>query len=199
MVRPRSIFAGGTDYSGVPLEDIREHLLEWRENCRALGEALGQYQEKVEFHEEMLSEPIEVLRFVSVMRDFFELSKTDFDRLVEATNSGVKAAHVELVSEMADAATSKDKYCVTFKREFILGPMKDESMRGLLDNIYADAREGVLFMRDLDNLKFRLRTFVDVHTSSTRKAELVGLRPGLWGFSINLKEMWRRVKAWFKQ
>ncbi len=194
MARPRSIFAGGTDYSGVPLEDIRDHFRDWRKNCLDVVEALGRYKNEVETSKEKLSEPIEVLRFVSVLADFFELSSADFDRLIEATESGVKEAHVELVAELAHAAAAKDDYCATFKREFISGPMKDESMRGLLDKIYADAREGVIYMRDLENLKHRLKTFVDVHAPNPPREELVGLRPGAWGFSFNLKEAWQRFR-----
>jgi pyrimidine deaminase RibD-like protein len=156
----RALFAGMTDYTGIPLEIILSHLEKWRNNSTSTVDTLNRLENQVLACEDRLDFPREILEYISFFRDLFSRYAADFDRLLNELPNGVTSAHVELLQQLYKSAVFEERLCIRFKKEHIERRLKEESLRGLIDRIYAESRDMLIDCKDLSNLAPRLTTFV---------------------------------------
>jgi pyrimidine deaminase RibD-like protein len=152
--------AGMTDYTGVPMDVILSHLRAWRDNTTRTIEELTRLKGLVEEQQDKLDEPNEMLAYIHFFIDLFSRYADDFERLLAELPRGVSEAHVQIVRQIYDSASHEEKHCVRFTDEHIHRPLKDESLRGLVDKIYGESRDMLIDYKDLSNLVPRLRTFI---------------------------------------
>lgn len=158
--RPRSIFVGMTDYTGVPLDAILPHLRKWRDNTTAAAEELVALRDKVEANQDRLDGPREILSYIDFFIDLFGRFAGDFERLLTEIPRGVTESHVQIVEQIYESASHEERHCIGFKNEHIERSLKDEDLRWLVDNIYSQSRSMLIDYLDLSNLVPRLRTYV---------------------------------------
>lgn len=156
----RSVGVGDTDYTGAQLLDIHRHFKEWRSETRETIKNLQKLHLEVE---DNFSEPHSfqsVQGYLSHFIDLFSRYQYDFGRLISGMKREVKDAHVELVSQLFESCEVEENRCVRFKSRHIEQDLSNESIRPLLDEIYSVTRGVLHSLKDLSNLKPRLRTFI---------------------------------------
>lgn len=156
----RSFLAGMTDYTGAPMSVILSHLRGWRTATADTIENLRAFQDRAERERKKLDGPEDILSYIQYFTSLFERYLGDFERLLNELPHGVSAAHVEIVQQMYSSSKSEEQLCINFKHEHIERSLKDESLRGLIDDVYGESRQMLIDCRDLSNLTPRLRTFV---------------------------------------
>jgi GGDEF domain-containing protein len=170
-VRKRSLMAGMTDYTGVSMDVILAHLRDWRDETAGAIEALRRLDRAVDQHRNDLNWPDEIRGYVEFFIDLLGRYLGDFDRLLSEMPRLVTAAHVEIVQQIYDSASHEEEYCLRFKRDHIVRPMKDEELRWLGDDIYEQSKSMMIDYHDLSNLVRRLRTFVATAPKLERELE----------------------------
>lgn len=160
MKRQRAFIAGGTDYTGMPMDDILSHLKDWRDNTVQTMQKLSELKTSALRHRDRLDSPGNIIEFLDFFIDRFDRYAGDFSRLVGELPHGVAEAHIEIVRQIYMSSEHEDDFCVRFKNDQIERSLKDERMRGLVDEIYGQSRDMVIDYRDLSNLVPRLRTFL---------------------------------------
>jgi hypothetical protein len=193
MPHKRALMAGMTNYTGVGLNDILADIRQWHTTTEETITTLRQFRKEVESNAEIFEDAPTVLEYIDHFCYLFERYASDFRRLAEELPRGVRDSHVETVSQLYTDSRFEDKECVDFKHEFIQHRLLNEQARPKLDAIYSETRGTLIDYRDLSNLAVRLRALSG--SSPLQGAEIVQLRPGIWGFSIDLKGMWRWIKA----
>ncbi len=156
----RSSLAGMTDYTGAPMSVILSHLRGWRTATADTIENLRAFRGKVERERKKLHSPEDILSYIQYFISLFERYLGDFERLLNELPNGVSSAHVEIVQQMYSSSKYEEQVCINFKHEHIERSLKDERLRGLIDDIYGESRQMLIDCRDLSNLTPRLRTFV---------------------------------------
>ena len=152
--------AGMTDYTGVSKDVILSHLRGWRHSTADTIKTLRGLHDQVEAHKEKLDWPNEIIWFIDFFIDLFKRYAGDFARLLKELPHNVSDAHVQIVRQIYDSSKLEERLCVKFKQEHIELRLKDESLRWLVDRIYAETRDMIIDYRDLSNVVPRLRTFV---------------------------------------
>jgi hypothetical protein len=199
----RSAIQCGTDYTGVPLEDIYQHLSEWKETTQELLRNLEDYRLQVMKNEKRIDHADEVLDFILFSSDLFTRFLGDYDRLLAEIPSGVTEAHVEIISQMVKRSDYHKGACVQFKKDHIAKNLRDESIRPLLDRIYADTGNEIVNYSDLHNVIPRLRTYVGSKIESggsglsVDDAEALELKPNVFGIGLNLNYIIKRISKAF--
>ena len=193
MTRPRSIFAGGTDYTGVGLSDIVGQILEWRDNTAATIKFLESQITVIQDRAALLEDPTEIERFVAYFIDLFRRYLADLAILVEQIPTRVRERHIELVSQLFDSSQVEEHLCIRFKENFVNKSIPHEEMRPFLDRIYGETRDQLIDFQDFSNLVPRLRTFIDEATSG--RDQVFQLTPSFWGMGLNLRVLWQRAKG----
>jgi hypothetical protein len=206
VTRPRSLFAGGTDYTAVPLDDILAHLEDWRDALR----------QDIEVNRNVLSRLLERppspqvrggQEFSEYFIDLFERFIGDFDRLVSEIPSGVRSRHVEITSQVYRGARDADRVCVAFKRDYRLDALSpSDRTQNILAELYRLNRDAVIDLFDLSNVVSRLRTYVDDTLSvasaniDSRAINALELKPNFFGVGVNLNWvidwLYRRKQRW---
>lgn len=174
MTRPRSILGGGTDYTGVSLEDIFDHFKEWRESTNALIRKLAGLKSKAIKNKNNIDHVDDIIDFIDLSIDLFGRFLSDWDRLLAEIPEGVTEAHIEMISQIVKRSEYHEKTCVNFKHDHIEKDLRDESMRPLLDDIYAETRGEIINYTDLYNVIPRLQTYL----GSKFKGDMDGLNIG---------------------
>lgn len=160
--RERALFAGATDYTGVPIEDVLSHLREWRDDtAQCIGDLL-RYEKEVETHRRELHSPDDVLAHIKFFVDLLERYAADFERLVTEMPESVTEAHVEIVRQIYDSSVQARDRGTRFAADQVEAGVKDEAVRWLVDGIYQQSAGMLADYGDLSNLVPRLRTFIGV-------------------------------------
>ncbi|MBA4389803.1 MAG: hypothetical protein C0399_02565 [Syntrophus sp. (in: bacteria)] len=206
MTRVRSAYRCGTDYTGVPLEDICQHLSEWKESTQELCRKLEDYRLQVVANGEKLDHADEVLDFILFSGDLFARFLGDYHHLLSEIPSGVTEAHVEIISQMVERSDYHEQTCVQFKNDHIVKDLRDETMRPLLDRIYGDTRDEIVNYSDLHNVIPRLKTYVGSKSEGRKSGlsvddtEALELKPNIFGIGLNLNYIIKRIgKAFGKR
>ena len=200
MTRRRSILRGSTDYTGVPLEDIYEHLKEWRKSTAEMLRNLSKYKTEVIENEPKIEHASTVIIFINSSIDLFNRFLSDFDRILDELPYQVTAPHIEIIDQIYRRSELHEQSCVRFKQDHIETSLRDESMRPLLDAIYADTRDEIVNYSDLSNLITRLRTYIGAGLNKSRRRisaddiEAFELKPNIFGIGLNLNYLIKKVK-----
>src|SRR3954471_19654986 len=102
MTRSRSIMAGMTDYTGVPLTDILEHFADWRAGLDYSVMGLGNIRARLATHTED-RRAADGLGFLDHFVDLFRRFADDCGRLATEMPTGVRTRHVAVVSQMYES------------------------------------------------------------------------------------------------
>lgn len=191
MSRPRSIFAGDTDYTGVPLVDVIDHFVAWRdalrEDIQMNRNILRRLLEQPRSHQVRAGE-----EFCEYFIDLFERFIGDFERLLSELPAGVRTRHIETVSQMYRGARNADRACIVFKRDHHLDALSPSNRtQNILAEFYRLNRDAVLNLFDLSNVVSRLRTFVDdasapaINPADNSAVNALELKPNFFGIGVN--------------
>lgn len=198
MPYERHYLAGWTDYTGVSLEDICQHLSEWEKLTRDTISQLEKYRATVKNKAELLENAREVTSYLNFFIDLFSRYLSDIQRLVRELPSGVTEAHVEIVRQLYRSSKTEDDVAIRFRNTWIEKKLPHEEMRPLLDDIYADTRAVLIDYSDLSNLVPRLKTFVGSRGLPTEVLPDLHLKPSFFGIGLNLNRLFARVYKWWK-
>ncbi len=196
MVYERSPFAGDTDYTGVPMQDIILHLEDWRRNTDATIEKIERGIQKVKDQSWMFENSEEVVSFGEHFIDLFSRYRHDIDRLLNELPQEVTQAHIEIIEQIYKSSRHEERLTVEFKQDFLHNNLSHEEVRQILGDIYASVRGRLVDFRDFSNLELRLRTFISAPQPSEVLPE-IELKPSIYGFSIDLKRLFLRIKKWW--
>jgi hypothetical protein len=191
LSRPRSIFAGDTDYTGVPLADVLDHFAAWRdalrEHIQVNRNILCRLLEQPTSHKVRSGQ-----EFCEYFIDLFERFIGDFERLLAELPAGVRTRHIETVSQMYRGARDADDRCVAFKRDHHLDALlPSDHTQNILAEFYRLNRDAVVNLFDLSNVLSRLRTFVDdtpapgVNAPESSPMNALELKPNFFGVGVN--------------
>jgi len=130
MTRKRSIHAGMTDYTGVPLQDIVGHLGQWSEETGKAIATLKRQRGVVAQERTRFEFPEDILRYIDYFVDLFTRYQGDIDRVLAEISSGVRETHLEILSQILRSSDHEETHCLAFKREHITHRLRDERARG---------------------------------------------------------------------
>jgi hypothetical protein len=206
MTRQRSEIQGGTDYTGVSLADIYEHLRQWRESTNELIQKLAKYKSQVIIEQNKIDYADDVIDFIELSTDLFSRFLSDYDRLLAQIPRGVTEIHIEIISQIVTRSDYHERSCVQFKQDHIEKNLRDESLRPLLDQIYAETRGEVINYSDLHNVIPRLKTYIgsklkgdDRHRLTVDDTDVLELKPNVFGIGLNLNYVIKRLKGMFSK
>jgi hypothetical protein len=206
VITQRSEIQGGTDYTGVSLTDIYEHLRQWRESTKELIENLARYKSQVVREKGKIDYADDVIDFIDLSIDVFSRFVPDLDRLLAQIPRGVTEAHVEIISQIVRRSEYHEGSCVQFKHDHIERKLRDESTRSLLGHIYAETRGEIINYSDLHNVIPRLRTYIgsrlkadDRHRLTADDTDALELKPNIFGIGLNLNYVIKRLKEIFSK
>jgi hypothetical protein len=161
MVRPRSIFAGDTDYTGVDLSDVVAHIEQWRDALVADVEGLGNIRARLQAHGDA-SGVRDGLSHIDHFRDLFTRYRGDLARLAEELPLGVRSRHVEIASQLYQSLTSEDHTCVVFKQRHYLDALSEsDEVQNILAEVYRLSRDTIIDLGDVGSIVPRLKTYLD--------------------------------------
>jgi hypothetical protein len=206
MTRQRSEIQGGTDYTGISLPDIYEHLRQWRKSTNELIQKLTKYKSQVIIEQNKIDYADDVIDFIELSIDLFSRFLSDYDRLLAEIPRGVTEIHIEIISQIVTRSDYHERSCVQFKHNHIEKNLRDESMRPLLDHIYAETRGEVINYSDLHNVIPRLKTYIgsklkgdDRHRLTVDDTDFLELKPNVFGIGLNLNYVIKRLKGMFSK
>jgi len=200
-----SINYARADYTGVPLQDIYEHLKDWRNSTNELLHNLNEHKAKAIQYKEQIDRVNVIISFIDGSIDLFSRFLSDFDRLIAEIPDQVTAPHIEIISQILRRSELHEQSCVLFKQDHIEKSIRDESMRPLLDAIYADTRDEIVDYSDLSNVIPRLKTYIgsglrnNEHGVSDDALDALELKPNIFGIGFHLNYLIKRVKQRFKK
>ena len=203
MVHGRSKIAGGTDYTGVSLEDIVADLRAWQRNTDEAVQLLEGHLSEACRHRSRLDSPKRIERYIQHFIELFKRYSGDFARLVAELPAGVEQRHVHIVRQIYESSRLEDEVCANFSHGNIHRAIKDNSLRYcLLDKIYEDTRGMIVDYFDLSNLAPRLETFVGPTSSVARlnldDIDVLELKPNICGIGLNLNYIFKRIMGFFR-
>ena len=204
MPRERSIIAGFTDYTGVELDDIIEHIKEWRSLTLGAIEKLKNYGKQVELNRNRLHNPNDILSYIKHFIDLFERYSNDFSRLIKELTVSVEHRHIETIKQICKSKDYEEKVCIQFKNDHIEIDLKDESLRNsLVDLIYEDTRGIIVSYYDLSNVVPRIEALEGMQTNgkeqSSNHLDAFELKPNFFGIGLNLNYIFKKIVSKFKR
>ena len=202
MTRKRAMIAGMTDYTGVGLEDIMEHIHEWRNDTNDAIKSLCQLRQRVSNEFKSLRRAEDIIEYIDYFNDLFSRYAYDFQRLTDEMKYAVQEKHVETISQIFDSSYMEERHCVEFKKDQINRTLEDESKRPLLDEIYQVTRGLIIDYKDLSNVHRRLITFIEKKPQPVQEnidnVDLMELKPNFFGIGLNVNNIIKRIKDKFK-
>lgn len=205
MTRQRATIRGGTDYTGVSLQDIYEHFTEWQKSTNDLIQKLTSFRSEALENKKNIDHIDDIIDFIDLSIDLFGRFLSDWDRLLIEVPCAVTEAHIEILSQILKRSEFHEKSCVNFKHDHIAKDLRDESMRHLLDDIYAKTRDEIINYSDLDNAIPRLKTYIGAKLQGEQRGltiddtEVLELKPNFFGIGLNLNYLIKRLKQFFQR
>jgi hypothetical protein len=196
MPRQRSPIAGCTDYTGVSIEDITEHISQWIEN---LVDDLSRLDKELanvachEHHDRCLAQ--EGLYYIEHFKDLFKRYCNDLTLLKKELPKGVQPRHLVIAQQLYQSVKSEDRYCAHFKMANSLdGFAPSDNLRKLLASVYAFTRDSVIDLRDLSNIASRLEALEGISSITENVSQTamnaLELKPNFFGIGLNLNYIW---------
>lgn len=207
MTRPRSIFPGDTDYTGVPLPDILDHFRDWSNALSAETAHLASVRRRLEA---FISSSVakDGLEYVDCFRDLFNRYRSDIDRVIAEIPAGVLPRHVETVRQIYRSSRTEELLCVDLKRRHYLDALNErDRVQNELAEIYRHTRDALINLRDLSNVVARLETYVQLSPGGPQQASGVNaleLKPNFMGIGVNVNYIWERwglpaIRRWLRR
>ena len=190
MKKPRSIFAGATNFMGASLADIREYIDDWIQALSETNVSLKAQSDIIEANKNKFDRSAEILSYIDFFIDCFERYIEDLTRLKSYLKLNVSSSNVEILQNVYDDSSSKEHICVNFARAHINRAVIDESYRVNLDRVYAISRDMVIDLKDVSNLVSALKTFV-VNPDSAE--DVIEIKPNFFGLGVNLNALLRKL------
>jgi len=160
MVFERNILPGTTDYTGVPMEDILEHLKDWLINTDLVIKNISEEREKVKAKDTLFEDSEGILSYCDYFVELFSRYRNDLVRLNKEMPVAVTQSHLEIIHQLYRSSRNEAPSAIEFKTEWISHRLPHNEVRPILDQIYKNARHLFEYFRDLPNLAQRLLTFI---------------------------------------
>ena len=199
--RERSYLAGLSDFTGVDLEGLIEHLRDWRANTEDTIRLLQLALAEVEKHEEDFSAHVfrEVLGFAHHMIDTFTRYIEDFDRLIKELPDEVAERHIAIIDQLYQDSKAQERLCVSFKRDAYEGVHAHCEMIPLTTRVYAISRDMMIDYSDLSNINHRLKTYLGHRRATAKGLDALELKPNIFGVGLNLNYVLQRLHEWWRR
>lgn len=160
MPRQRSLFAGGTDYTAVSLDDILHDLATWRDALASDRARHDRWRGRLDSLPRS-KHTQEGRQFVAYMDDVLGRLHGEFALLTRELPMGVQTRHPQIVRDMFRLAREADTECVRLKQALHLDAVDDRREEDrLLAEIYAESRDCIVDLFDLSNIAPRLEMLV---------------------------------------
>lgn len=198
MTYKRHYLAGWTDYTGVQLDDIIQHLRDWERATKETIVLLQEYRVTANNKAELLENSTEIISYLSFFISLFSRYLSDLQRLLQEVPLGITEAHVEVVNQLYRSSKNEDSITVNFKNDWVYKSLPHEEMRALLDSIYAETRNLLIDYRDLSNIVPRLKTFIGVRSRPTEILQDFHLKPSFFGIGLNLNRLLAKAHNWWR-
>ena len=201
--RPRSLFAGCTDYTGVGVDVIVDHLKDWRATTSETIGHLRTYRSRVDASSNSFDSPRDIRDYIDGCIDLFTRYISDFDRIIEELPRQVLARHVTTVEQIYESSVLEENRCVRFASEHVNTGLREEVVRPVLEAIYASSRDQIIDYKDLSNVAYRLRALVESANEPDRRAtsaiDALELKPNFFGVGINLNHIFKVIARRFRR
>lgn len=162
MEKERLTYFGFTDYSVAPLELIISDLKkEYLSLTGIVIKRLEELKKKVNENFDRLEEPYEIINYIDCCSILFKGFEYDFKRLLNEIPNGIEERHLDIINQIWERSCYEERNSNRdFKREHIIGKLKDESLHPLLSEIYSLTGNLLVHNKNLSSLNKRLKTFV---------------------------------------
>ena len=152
------MMAGMTDYTGVAIGDIVEHLREWKAGTEQTIKKLHALRHAVEEASDRLHNPAGITSYIDYFVNLFSRFTTEFGRLITELPNGIRQSHADAVRALYDSARLEEALCAQFSRDHIQRYIEDDDLRhNVIDEIYGETRDCIVDYFDLSNLAPRLQ------------------------------------------
>jgi hypothetical protein len=124
------------------------------------------------------------------------------ERVIDELPKEVAERHVNTLAYLYEDSSANEDLCAVFSDRHIDRSLPDESMRPLIDRIYALTRGLLIDYKDLSNLNAMLKTYIGTKGSSEatseQNTEILKLSPEFYGFGVNLKPLAKKALSEFR-
>lgn len=168
MGEPRYNPAGVRDYTGVSLNEIISDIAWLHSQAVELIPRLQGFEEEVKKNGEYLEDPADITRVIHYHLSLFEDYVKDLKRLMDELPKGVEDRHILIIEGIrTSAAHHNGGMIVEFKKDHIIGRLKDERLRHLLDDIYSSIRQYIVDVVAGCSFRDQLATFVGTKSAQS--------------------------------
>ena len=204
MAIQKSILAGMTDYTGAELTDITEELDIFISYTEKSAETLPDLKSKVNQAPEKFDFPDDLIDHIDVFQSKFKRYLTDLRRVRSEIETSIEERHVATINNLFASSQLDEKSCQRFKNDNICKSLKDESVRPLVDRIYAVTMGVAVDYRDLSNMKACLERFVGTTFKKNESAidtadKIIDLKPNFFGIGLNINNAIKYVLSLWKK
>jgi hypothetical protein len=199
MADKRLTMQGVRDYRVVQLPDLIQDIGEHRDLVQETINRLDSLKAGVVGNAEHLDDAEEILQAMDHMLSVLGGIWGDISRLCEELPYGVEDKHLEAVSQIHEACRiEKEGICRGFKEAFICRKLKDESMRGLLDQIHSLYDNRMFNLLVLADINARLRTYLGEGLPDRRTRSRGLKNTGIPDLKIPADTHWEDIKLEFQ-
>lgn len=181
-----------TDYTCVSLKDILDHLRDWHRATQETADLLRKDLAEVESKAAQLGDPDDIRGYLRYFLDLLHRYASEFERLLEELPQGVTQAHMEAVTQLQKSSAYEENRCVEFKKRHIMRGRLTQPTRQLLDEIYGESRDLLIYYKDLSNLAPRLGSLIGT-------APVVKLKPEFHGVGLDVRGVFHRLLTWLRR
>jgi len=168
------------------------------------AETLPDLKSKVNQAPEKFDFPDDLIDHIDVFQSKFKRYLTDLRRVRSEIETSIEERHVATINNLFASSQLDEKSCQRFKNDNICKSLKDESVRPLVDRIYAVTMGVAVDYRDLSNMKACLERFVGTtfkkNESAIETADFfIDLIPYFFGIGLKIYKAIKYVLSLWKK
>jgi hypothetical protein len=146
--------------SDPSVEHIIDRLKMRHADAVSMLDVLDGYRQMVDVSRSDLENPQAVNEYVAFFADLVGRLSAECERLIAELPSGVQAAHVDTLREIAATSASEQRRCLVFRDKWINKPLPHERLRPLLNDISITTRDQLTAFRELSADADRLQAMI---------------------------------------
>jgi len=199
MADKRLTIQGVRDYRLVQLPDLIQDIGDHRDLARETINRLDSLKADVSGNAGQLDDAEGILQAMEHMLSVLGGIWGDISRLSEELPLGVEDKHIEAIGQIHEACKiEKRGTCPAFKEAFICRKLKDESMRGLLDQIHSLYDDRMFNLLVLADINARLTTYIGAGLQDRRYRSRGLKNTGIPDMQIPADTRWVDIKLEFQ-
>ncbi|WP_195939320.1 hypothetical protein [Romboutsia sp. 1001713B170131_170501_G6] len=155
----RSIFAGGTDYRGQSIDDIKKDLIDTQDLLKKTVRLFEKDLEKLKELGKFKYMDFDFRASTYDLINFFKTSIDDIDLIIEGINNGLNNVHMNLLENMQRLSHEKNKHHRKMFRNYY-NPEYRTLHFDIIEELYQEGGDVTASMFDLGNMVERLQQFI---------------------------------------